>query len=160
MGTNLSPARESAIPGQHNTDLIQAFTDAMTSDDIERIVNLFDPGCEWVIMATGETFRGRDKIRQLATRTVAARNHPAELGIKPINVFTNPERTKLCWEYVHKALITDKWSASASRQSLGTKFELPIVLTCEIRQGKLVKVREYFDMLTALEPGTAHRLYS
>jgi ketosteroid isomerase-like protein len=132
----------------------------MTSDDIERIVNLFDPDCEWVIMATGEIFRGRDKIRQLATRTVAARNHPPELGIKPINVFTNPEGTKLCWEHVHKAVITDNRSASACRQSLGMKFELPIVLTCEIRQGKLVKVREYFDMLSALEPGTPHRLYS
>jgi hypothetical protein len=31
---------------------------------------------------------------------------------------------------------------------------------CEIRQGKLFKVREYFDLLTLLEPGTPHKLYS
>jgi len=37
---------------------------------------------------------------------------------------------------------------------------LPIVLIGEIRQGKLVKVREYFDLQTAAEPGTKHKLYS
>jgi hypothetical protein len=31
---------------------------------------------------------------------------------------------------------------------------------CDIRQGKLVKVREFFDLLTLLDPGTPHRLYS
>jgi hypothetical protein len=113
-----------------------------------------------VIMATGETFRGHDQIRQLATRSVAARDHTAGLGIKPTNVFTNDEGTKLCWEYVHTGVVTDKWPASSHKVSPGTKFDLPIILMCDICQGKLVKIREYFDLLTLLEPGTPHRLYS
>ena len=32
----------------------------MTSDDIESMVNVFAEDGEWVIMATGETFRGHD----------------------------------------------------------------------------------------------------
>lgn len=142
------------------TDVAQIVTKAMTSDDIESMVNVFAPDGEWVIMATGETFRGFDQIRQLATRSVAARDHTSGLGIKPINVFTNAEGTKLCWEYVHTGVVTDKWPASSHKVAPGTKFDLPIILMCDIREGKLVKIREYFDLLTLLEPDTPHRLYS
>ena len=145
---------------QTNTNLIQAFTEAMTHEDIEGIMKLWAPDGEWLIMATGETFKGLDQIRQLATRSVAARNHPAGEGLLPFNVFTNPDATRLCWEYVHKAVVTDKWPASAHIPAPGTKVEIPIVLICEISQGKLVKIREYFDLLTVTEPGTSHKLYS
>ncbi len=132
----------------------------MTSDDIEGTVNLFAPDGEWMIMATGETFHGRDQIRELATRSVAARNHNGGMGLKPFNVFTNPEGTKLIWEYVHTGVVTEKWPASSHQPAPGTTFELPIVLVCEIRDGKLVRIREYFDLLTLIEAGTPHRLYS
>ncbi len=150
--TKLNPTLE--------TDLVQAFTHALTHEDLESIINLFAPDGEWVIMATGETFRGLDQIRRLATRSVAARVHKAEMGLLLFNVFTNPNATKLCWEYVHKAVVTDQWPASTHRPAPGTLVEIPIVLICEISQGKLVKIREYFDLLTTTEPGIPHRLYS
>jgi hypothetical protein len=40
------------------------------------------------------------------------------------------------------------------------KLELPIVLICDIRKDKLVKIREYFDLQTVTEPGNPHKLYS
>jgi ketosteroid isomerase-like protein len=146
---------------QHATDLVQAFTDAFTSDDIESFLNRIAPDGEWVIMATGEIFRGVDQIRQLATRSVDARTHGGGLGIAPTNIFTDAEGTKLVWEYVHTGVVTEKWPASSGRTPApGTKFELPIVLVGEIRGGKLVKMREYFDLLTLVAPGTRHHLYS
>ncbi len=157
MRTTPIPSPESATSGQRDTDLIQAIRDAVTCADIERIINLFAPDCEWVIMATGERFRGQDKIRQLAKRFLGARNQPGGLGIKLTNTFTNPEKTKLCWEFVH-TVISD--TSPTRRLAAGTKFELPIILMCDIQQDKLVKVREYFDILSAVEPGTPHRLYS
>jgi ketosteroid isomerase-like protein len=160
MKTNPSSAPESATPDQHESGLVQAFSGAFTSDDVETFLNLIDPDCEWKVMATGETFRGQDQIRLLATRSVAARNHPAGLGIKPVNVFTNAEGTKLFWEYVHTAVVTEQWPSSTHRPDPGTKIEVPIMLMCEIRQGKLAKVREYFDLLSVVEPSTPHRLYS
>lgn len=50
--------------------------------------------------------------------------------------------------------------ASTHKVAAGTKFVLPIVLICEIREGKLVQIREYFDLLTLLESDTQHKLYS
>lgn len=142
-------------------DLIKDFTAAFTSDDIENWKKLLAPGGEWKVMATGETFRGIDKMVELANRSVAARKHSGELGIKPTNVFTNEEGTKLCWEYVHTGIVTENWpSTSSQKPAPGTKFELPIILMCEIKDGKLITVREYFDLLTLLEPGQSHRLYS
>jgi hypothetical protein len=61
---------------------------------------------------------------------------------------------------VHAGVVTDKWLSSSHKLSPGTKFDLPIILMCEICQGKLVKIRECFDLLTILEPGTPHHLYS
>jgi ketosteroid isomerase-like protein len=143
-----------------NADLVESFTQAMTHEDIDGVLKLWSPDGTWEIMATGETFSGLDKIRQLATRSVAARVHGTGEGLLPFNVFANAEATKFCWEYVHKGEVTDKWPASSKPPTLGTKFNLPIVLICEISQGKLVKIREYFDLLTLTEAGTPHHLYS
>jgi ketosteroid isomerase-like protein len=43
---------------------------------------------------------------------------------------------------------------------VGTKISVPIILSCEIRDGKIVKAREYFDMWSLVDPGTPHHLYS
>jgi ketosteroid isomerase-like protein len=37
--------------------------------------------------------------------------------------------------------------------------EIPIILSCDIQDGKLTKIREYFDLLTVTEPGNHHFLY-
>ena len=143
-----------------DTDLVRAFTAAFTTDDVESFYKLMDPNAEWVIMATGETFRGLEQIKHLTTRSVAARTHGGGLGIKPTNIFTIAEGTKLCWEYMHTAFVTEKWPSSTHRPAPGTKIEVPIVLIGDIQQAKLLKVREYFDLQTATEPGVKHKLYS
>jgi ketosteroid isomerase-like protein len=141
-------------------DLIKAFTYSMTHEDIDGIVNLFAVDGEWVIMATGEKFSGLEQIRQLATRSVAARDHKSGEGLLPSNVFTNVEGTKFIWEYKHIGVVTEKWPASTHKPGVGTKFELPIILMCEVKEGKLIELREYFDLQTLTEAGTPHHLYS
>ncbi|HTB32946.1 MAG TPA: hypothetical protein VK808_13035 [Bacteroidia bacterium] len=142
------------------TDFVEAFTKAMTHEGIDDVMKLWSPDGKWVIMATGEKFTGLEQIRQLATRSVAARVHSSGEGLLPFNVFTNAEGTRLIWEYVHKGEVTDKWPASTHKPVVGTKFELPIILMCEIKDGKLIEIREYFDLQTLTEAGTAHHLYS
>ncbi len=141
-------------------NVVEAFTRCMTTDDIDGIVTLFAKDAEWRIMATGETFTGPEKIRELATRSVAARAHSSSRGIHPFNVFTSADGTGLCWEYVHTAIITENWPASRDRPAPGTEFRLPIVLVCDIRNNTITKIREYFDLQTLTEPGVQHHLYS
>jgi ketosteroid isomerase-like protein len=158
-----TPAKIDAEPvakGPSTPSLADAFTAAMTTEGVEAMLKLWVPDGEWEIMATGESFRGIEKIRELATRSVAARVHGEGQGLLPFNVFSNAEGTRLCWEYVHKGVVTDKWPASSKPPAVGTVFELPIMLSCDTRNGKLVKIREYFDLPTLTEAGTPHRLYS
>jgi|HubBroStandDraft_1064217.scaffolds.fasta_scaffold15839_4 steroid delta-isomerase-like uncharacterized protein len=150
-----------AVSCQHPSDLVQAFTAAFTSDDVESFYRLVSADAEWVIMATGETFRGLDQIKQLTQRSVAARTHRGGLGIKPTNVFASADGARFCWEYVHTGIVTDKWPASSlQRPAPGSTFELPIILVAEILEGKIIKMREYFDLLTLTGSGAPHHLYS
>jgi ketosteroid isomerase-like protein len=67
----------------------------------------------------------------------------------------------LCWEYVHTGIVTEKWPASSvQRPAPGTTFEPPIILVAEIREGKIIKMREYFDLLTLTGSGAPRHLYS
>jgi len=141
-------------------DIIGLFTHAMNHDDVESMLCLWDPEGEWEVMATGEKFSGLDEIRQLVTRSVATRNHRSGERLLPFNVFKNEEETKFCWEYVHKGVVTDKWPAALGNHTVGTKFDLPIALMCDISNGKIVKVREYFDLLTLTKAGHPLHLYS
>ena len=141
-------------------EFVKEFTKVMTHDDIDGVMKLWAKEGEWLIMATGEKFSGLDQIRQLASRSVAARVHKSGEGLLPFNVFTNEEGTKLIWEYVHKGVVTENWPASTHKPVVGTKFELPIILMCEMKEGKLTKIREYFDLQTLTEAGTPHKLYS
>jgi hypothetical protein len=71
----------------HNTDSVQALvrmvTKAMTTDNIEDMVHCFAADSDWVIMATGESFK---------------------------------EGTKLCWEYVHTGVVTERWPSTSARK--------------------------------------------
>jgi ketosteroid isomerase-like protein len=145
---------------QANAGLVQAFTQAMTHEDIESILNLFSPDGEWVVMATGEAFRGPDQIRRMVSRSLDDRDHQAGVGPQPFNVFTDLDGTKLCWEYLHKGVVTENWPLWPHRPAPGTRFDLPIILICEIHEGKLIKIREYFDLWALTEAGTPNRRYS
>jgi hypothetical protein len=37
---------------------IKKFSEVFLSDDVDGMVDLVDKDCDWVIMATGETFHG------------------------------------------------------------------------------------------------------
>jgi hypothetical protein len=66
----------------------------------------------------------------------------------------------VCWECVHTAIVTADWPASKGRPVPGSEFRLPSVLVCEIQNNKIVKLMEYFDMQTIVEPGVQHHLYA
>jgi hypothetical protein len=101
-------------------DLVTAFTAAFTTDDIDTWRSLLDSEGEWVVVATGETFRGLDQMAQLAARSVAARKHGGGLGIKPTNVFTKRGRDQTllgvrAYRCGHRQVAVDVLSQASSR---------------------------------------------
>ncbi len=140
-------------------DMVKAFTDAMTTDNIEEVLTCFADDATWTLMPTGEVFQGKDGIRKLARRAVSSRTHTKELGIRPRRVFVNAEGTQMCWEYVHTGFANKQgWTQDAP--PTGSSLNGPIVLICDLKDGKVVALREYLDLLTVLEPDKKPRLYS
>lgn len=139
-------------------DLFGRFSATFLSDDIDGFMELVDDECVWEIMATGEVFAGAAKIRELAERSVVARTHTAELHIRFVDHVISDDR--LCLEYVHEGIVTDDWPASENRPAPGSRFELPICLACRIKDGKFIRIHEYFDLGTVIAGARTARLYS
>ena len=121
-------------------------------------MTLIDPNCSWEIMATGETFNGADKVRELAERSVAARTHNDEAHMTFLSHIVTDDQ--MCLEYVHEGVITEDWPASGDRPPVGSKFELPICLVCRLRGEKFIRLNEYFDLGTLVGGGRKAKLYS
>jgi ketosteroid isomerase-like protein len=132
------------------------FTEVFLSDDVDGMVALTTEDCEWVIMATGETFRGPEQIRKLAERSIAARQHTKDVHMDFKNLFSTEDR--MCLEYVHRGIITQSNDISVTLPVAGTEFVLPICLVCHVKDGKFDKINEYFDVGTLT--GAKTRMYS
>ena len=134
---------------KNSEGIVQSIRDAMASGDIELMVNLFADDGQWILIPTNETYAGHDKIRGILAGSM-------KMDFHFIDSFSNAEGTKLCIEYLHNMVVTDKWAPSLSFQKPvpGTKFKLKVVWICEIIEGKIIKMNEYFDMLTLINGGT------
>ena len=105
----------------NNKRIIQAWSDAARSDDVEKFLDEFiDANCEWVMMATGEIFRGIDEVRQMSLRSRDARKHTEEAHIGFTNFFSSEDQSQFCVEYDHGAIITEErptvWHACGRRK--------------------------------------------
>ena len=49
---------------------------------------------------------------------------------------------------------------ATNRRAPGSKINMPILLSCEICEDKITKLRKYFDMWSIVERGVPHYLYS
>ena len=139
--------------------LIQIFKKTFLSveSDIEGFMDLIAPNCEWTIMATGEKFNGAEKIRELAKRSVAARNHTEEIKMQATTLFANDDYFVI--EYIHKAIVTADWPASKNRPTPGTVVSIPICIVAHIKEEKFDWLHEYFDLATA-SGAQGQKLYS
>jgi hypothetical protein len=75
-----------------NEAVIQAWVDLLARwgadpEDMSRALDLIDPECEWIMMATGEKFQGHDAIRKMAGKSAAAISHNREHKLRVTNLF-------------------------------------------------------------------------
>jgi len=90
-----------------NMNIFRAFSEGMYNDNLEGLMEYIDENVEWVIMATGETFRGIDEFRQLALRSMDARKHTKEAHAEFTNVFNSEDQSHMCIEHDHGAIVTE-----------------------------------------------------
>jgi hypothetical protein len=129
--------------------LIETFkkTFLPAESDIDGFMELIAPGCEWTIMATGEKFTGTEKIRELAERSVAARTHTEDVKMEPATLFATGDYFLV--EYLHRAIVTEKWPASNNQPAPGTELRIPICIVGHIKAEKFDWLHEYFDLASA-----------
>jgi ketosteroid isomerase-like protein len=125
--------------------------------DVDGFMELIHPDCEWTLMATGETFKGSAKIRELAERSVAARVHTEKIKMEPTSLFTTEEHFVI--EYLHRAIVTADWPASENRPAAGTVLDIPICIVAHFKGEKLDWLHEYFDLAT-VSGKLGQKLYS
>jgi ketosteroid isomerase-like protein len=140
------PKRGPTVTKKPSADLVEAFTAAMTQEDVDGILELWDSKGEWVVMATGEVYQGIDKIRVIATRSVTPPIRTGREGPHPSNVLISQDGKRFWWEYTHREVITEHRPGSSKSPAVQTVFELPVLLSGDIQNGKLTKIREYFDL--------------
>ena len=144
-----------------NMNIFRAFSEGMYNDNLEGFMEKIDENCEWVMMATGETFHGIDEIGQLALRSMDARKHTKEAHAEFTNVFNSEDQSQMCIEYDHGAIVTEKWTGSSGKHPVaGTKANIKICLVCHVKNGKWDRVHEYFDLMSVIAPTEKRRLYS
>jgi hypothetical protein len=137
---------------------LQRFKDTFLAEqsDVNGFMKLIDKDCVWTIEATGEVFRGWNQVKELADRSVAARNHTKDVQMVVSNEFVTNDSFVI--EYTHGYFTTDKWTASTDRPALGTKVFLPICVVAHFKGEKLDWLHEYFDLATV--SGKQGKLYS
>ena len=136
--------------------LVETFKRTFLSDDLDGFMDLIASDCVWTIMATGEAFTGAAEIRRFAERSMAARQHDDQTMIELVSLMTGNDC--LAFEYMHNAVVTDKWPTSVNRPAPGSKLHIPICIIAHVTNGKFDWLREYFDLATA--SGRPQKLYS
>jgi ketosteroid isomerase-like protein len=148
------------------------FVQVMLADDlgpdaqIDAWMALLDEGCEWTLMATGETFRGTDELRRFAEASVAGRKHTKDDHMVFTDAFVGEEH--LCVEYTHRGVYTEQGSSTVKQSSAGalaphegTLFEMKICIVCHLKESKIDRAHEYFDLGQATSPaGSRPRMFS
>jgi ketosteroid isomerase-like protein len=130
-------------PGSQTNELLEQFTRVFAEEDTETLFSILSPECEWQIMPTGERFVGLEEIRGLVDQVQKAREHSAAAKVEICDAFGGGDR--LCVEFLHRGIVTGGFSSGAINPTPGSTFEMDFCATALVKNGKIVRVREYFD---------------
>jgi len=140
-----------------NADVVQKWVDLLArwgdnpAADIPHVLDLLDDECEWILMATGEHFKGKDAIMKMSEKSAAAIRHTAEHKLQVTNLFACED--KGCLEYVHRALLRLPGQTELS------PIEMPICIVFQFNNGKILRAQEYYE-IQQMYGGNIKPLYS
>lgn len=142
---------------QENVKLVRRWVDLLgrwgeDPQDIARAMDLLDPDIEWVLMATGERYRGIDSLQKMSAKSMAAISHSEQNQLKITNLFGCED--KVCLEYVHGALLKQPGQATS------IPIEMAICIVFQCKNGKIAKANEYYEVEQLQGPGAVKPLYA
>lgn len=137
LGTN-----ESQV--QANLAIMRKYFDLLFSKELDSLLEIIDDNIEWLIVPTGDVIRGKDKFIEIAKNHWGASPDRVK---KLLNLFASKEYA--CMEYVSGGTLTGTVDfISIKIPPSGLKYELQVCFVFHIKNGKIDRVHEYFDMET------------
>lgn len=140
---------------QENEALVQTFFDAINRHDIDRAADCVDDAAEWVIVATGGTFRGPKGMRQALQDWFPA--FP-DYKVEITNLIVTEDAA--CAEYVARGTNTGTLTTSLGQlRPTGRRMELRACDVYRIKNGKFTSGHSYYDEQSLIQqlgpmPGT------
>lgn len=136
-----------------NQLLLDQFRRCVAEGDMDVLVSLLHRDCEWLIVATGETFRGVSEARRLFDMAGKLRGQFASAVPEIKNAFAGDDH--LCIEFVNR--LTPHTASGAAAEPI----EMDFCMTARVRDGKIHHVREYFDQAQfGTPPSKRNKLFS
>lgn len=120
--------------------------------DVVRVMELIDPACQWVLMATGERYTGHEAITMIGLESAAAISHSDQHQLRVTSLFGSGDN--VCLEYVHGALL------QLPGQSEKVPIEMPICIVFTCRNGMITRAHEYYEVEQMRGPGAVQPVYT
>lgn len=130
-----------SIITQQNIGAVTSWLEAHNRDDVEGELALWDHHAEMTIVPTGKKYTGIDELR--AAAQMAAKAH----GRKTLNSIFAGDDGWVCAEYTSVSTVHGPMDAHNIKIPAGVAKELTlqICFLAELKDGKIVRSREYWD---------------
>jgi steroid delta-isomerase-like uncharacterized protein len=124
------------VSAEPNTEVVRRLNQALTDRDWAAVRELVAEDCEWTDVPSGEVINGVETLIGLLRTFTAAfpdfRVHSTTL-------------------IAEGDLVASEWSGSGTHEASGRAFGRTGVGIVELRDGKIVRYRDYFDRQTMTE---------
>ena len=134
------------MSAQENAAATRAFNEAYNNRDWDAAVALTAADVEFVNVATGETFRGPDGVRQFLDGWA---NAFPDSRVETTAVIADDERAVI--EFTGRGTQTGPLRGPAGEiPATGRSVEVPFIQVAEFEGDKIVRGRLYFNSMTML----------
>jgi steroid delta-isomerase-like uncharacterized protein len=129
---------------QDNLALMQRYFDLLFSKDMDAMLELIDDHIEWLVVPTGTVISGKQMLAAGAKQHWGATPDRVK---KLVNLFAGENYA--CMEYITEGTLTGRVDfGSVAIPPTGLKYELQVCFVFHLKDGKIDRVHEYFDMET------------
>jgi uncharacterized protein len=133
------PARDTAgAMSQENVEIVSRALDALNRDGIEAVLEFLDPDVEWTttgLFVEAGTYRGHDGV----LRYFGAMANDLEFHIEPEKFIDGGDQV----------VIPTRIAVRGKRS--GATSEATMTVVCSIQDGRIARLRNYFERTEALE---------